>query len=208
MVNQVDLVSDMLRSLLALLLAATVVMGSPGPSTVSATAMGASYGVRRSLKYAWGLIAGTVAVLLLVSTGVTAFVMSMPNGARMLNIISAVYILYLAYKIAIAPPLDARKGDVSSPAFKGGFLLAVANPKAYIAIGAVFAGTTLVASNYGLDAAAKIALLSVMIIVIHLGWLLAGVSLSRFLHDPVASRIINVSLAAILVLVSLIALFE
>lgn len=47
-----------------------------------------------------------------------------------------------------------------------------------------------------------------MIVVIHLGWLLAGVSLSRFLHDPVASRIINVSLAAILAIVSLIALFE
>ncbi|AOJ06326.1 threonine transporter RhtB [Burkholderia mayonis] len=208
MVNQVDLVSDMLRSLLTLLLAAVVVMGSPGPSTVSATAMGASYGVRRSLRYAWGLIAGTVAVLLLVSTGVTAFVMSMPNGTRVLNVISAIYILYLAYKIATAPPLDARAGRVSSPAFKGGFLLAVANPKAYIAIGAVFAGTTLVASNYSLDAAAKIVLLSVMIIIIHLGWLLAGVSLSRFLHDPVASRIINVSLAAILAIVSMIALFE
>lgn len=208
MVNQVDLVSETLRSLVALLFAAAVVMGSPGPSTVSATAMGASYGVRRSLKYAWGLIAGTVAVLLLVSTGVTAFVMSTPSAARILNIVSALYILYLAYRIATAPPLDKRAENLSSPAFKGGFLLAVANPKAYIAIGAVFAGTTLVATDYGLDAAAKIVLLSVMIVIIHLGWLLAGVSLSRFLHDPVASRIINVSLAAILAIVSLIALFE
>lgn len=119
MVNQVDLVSETLRSLVALLFAAVVVMGSPGPSTVSATAMGASYGVRRSLKYAWGLIAGTVAVLLLVSTGVTAFVMSMPSAARILNIVSALYILYLAYRIATAPPLDKRAENLSSPAFKG-----------------------------------------------------------------------------------------
>lgn len=119
MVNQVDLVSETLRSLVALLFAAAVVMGSPGPSTVSATAMGASYGVRRSLKYAWGLIAGTVAVLLLVSTGVTAFVMSMPSAARILNIVSALYILYLAYRIATAPPLDKRAENLSSPTFRG-----------------------------------------------------------------------------------------
>lgn len=208
MFNHAGPVSDGLPSRLSLLLASVVVMGSPGPSTVSATAMGASYGVRRSLNYVWGLIVGTIAVLFLISTGVTAFVMAAPNGARILSIVSTAYILYLAYKIATAPPLSEQESNVSPPAFKGGVLLAVANPKAYIAIGSVFAGTTLITGHYGLDAAAKIALLSVMVVIIHLGWLMTGVSLSRFLRHPVASRIINLSLATILATVSLIPLLE
>jgi threonine/homoserine/homoserine lactone efflux protein len=200
-------ISGGLHSFLALLLASIAVMGTPGPSTVSAMAMGASHGVRRALGYVWGLVLGTIAVLLLISSGVTALVMSAPSGDRLLSIISAVYILYLAYHIATAPPLGEREGKVSSPAFKGGLLLAAANPKAYIAIGAVFAGTTLVAGQYVLDAAAKIAVLSVMIVIIHFGWLLAGVSLARFLRDPIASRLINLALAAILAAVSLMSLF-
>ncbi|MFE0757040.1 LysE family translocator [Inquilinus sp. NPDC058860] len=189
------------RPLAALLLASAMVMGSPGPSTISLTAVGASFGIRRSLPYAAGLIAGTVVVLLAVAAGVVALVTSIPHGALALGLLSAAYILYLAYKIATAPPLDARSGAVAAPGFLGGFLLAVANPKAYVAIAAVFAGTT-VARDPGLDAAVKTALLGGMIVLIHLCWLLAGVSLSRWLRDPVSARIINLAMAAALVAVT------
>ncbi len=43
------------------------------------------------------------------------------------------------------------------PAFGGGFLLAIANPKAYLAIAAVFSGTGIFGQDYALDAAAKTA---------------------------------------------------
>ena len=46
-----------MASVLTLILASAIVMGSPGPSTMSATAVGAAYGFRRSLRYAYGLIA-------------------------------------------------------------------------------------------------------------------------------------------------------
>lgn len=189
------------QSLAALLLASAVVMGSPGPSTISVTAIGASFGIRRSLPYAAGLIAGTVAVLLAVAAGVVALVTSIPHGALALGILSAAYILYLAFEIATAPPLDGRSGPMAAPGFLGGFGLAIANPKAYVAIAAVFAGTTVIAGNSGLDAAVKTALLSGMIVLIHLCWLLAGVSLSRRLRDPVSARLINLVMAAALVAV-------
>lgn len=70
------------QQLLALVLAATVVMGSPGPATISVTAIGAAFGLRNSLRYAWGIILGTVAVLLVVATGITAILTSMPGVAR------------------------------------------------------------------------------------------------------------------------------
>ncbi|MGO1075097.1 LysE family translocator [Inquilinus sp. CA228] len=191
--------------LAALLLASSVVMGSPGPSTISVTAIGASFGIRRSLPYAAGLIAGTVTVLLAVAAGVVALVTSIPHGALALGILSAVYILYLAFKIATAPPLGGRDGPAAAPGFLGGFGLAIANPKAYVAIAAVFAGTTVIAGNSGLDAAVKTTVLGGMVVLIHFCWLLAGVALSRWLHDPVSARIINLVMAAALVVVTVVA---
>jgi threonine/homoserine/homoserine lactone efflux protein len=188
-----------LYPILTLLLASLVIMGSPGPSTISATAMGAAYGFRRSLGYVSGLIAGTVAVLLAVSAGVVAFLLSVPHGALVLTVVSAAYILYLAVKIATAPPLARRDDQVAAPAFFGGFLLAIANPKAYLAIAAVFAGVSLFQDRRLLDVTVKIALLTGMIVVIHMIWLLVGATFSRFLQHPTISRAANISLAVLLI---------
>lgn len=195
-------------SVVTLLLASLVIMGSPGPSTISATAMGAAYGFRRSLGYVSGLIAGTVVVLLAVAAGVVAILLSVPHGGFILTIVSAAYILYLAFKIATAPPLSHRHEQGAAPAFSGGFLLAVANPKAYLAIAAVFAGVSLFQDQRLLDAAAKIALLTVMIVAIHMVWLLLGASLSRFLQNPRVSRIVNILLAILLIVATVVAVLE
>jgi len=190
------------RPVLALILASVVIMGSPGPSTMSVTAVGAAYGFRRSLRYACGLIVGTTAVLIAVAIGIVTIVLSIPHAAPVLVAISAVYILYLAFRIATAPPLLGQRDQVAAPAFAGGFLLAIANPKAYLAIAAVFAGTSIVGEDHALDAAVKTALLSVMIVIIHICWLSAGASLSHVLQDPISSRIVNVSLAVSLVVMT------
>ncbi|MDR3537972.1 MAG: LysE family transporter, partial [Acetobacteraceae bacterium] len=187
------------RPVMALIVASAVIMGSPGPSTISATAVGAAFGFWRSLRYVSGLIAGTIGVLLAVAVGVVAFVLAIPHGARVLEGVAIAYIVVLAFRIAMAPPLDSQARPAVAPGFAGGFLLAIANPKAYLAIAAVFAGSTILAENHGLDAVVKTACLGIMIVVIHLGWLSAGASLSRVLHDPVSSRLVNVSLAVLLV---------
>jgi len=49
-------------------------------------------------------------------------------------------------------------------------------------------------------------LLAAMIVVIHLAWLSAGAFLSRLLQDPVHSRLINVSLAVLLVIMTFLSL--
>lgn len=198
--------TDIARPVLALILAAIAVMGSPGPSTISATAVGASFGIRRSLPYAAGLIAGTTAVLIAVALGVVALLLAIPYGATVLGAISAAYILYLAFKIATAPPLEQGGTQTAAPSFAGGVLLAIANPKAYLAIAAVFASTIVIGQDHRLDAVVKIALLAAMIVLIHLFWLIAGASLSRILRDPVHSRLINLVLAAILVITTFVAL--
>src|SRR5258708_35630354 len=183
-------------------------MGSPGPSTMSVTAVGAVFGFRRSLAYLTGIILGTTAVLVAVAAGVVSMLMSWPRLAPVLAAASAAYIAYLAFKIATAPPLSRQDRESSAPSFAGGFLLAVANPKAYLAIAAVFAGTTLAVESPMTEAVLKTATLTVMIVFIHVCWLTAGVSFSPLLHHPVRSRIVNLLFAPILIMPTIIAIAQ
>lgn len=189
----------------ALLLASAALMGSPGPSTISVTAAGAAFGLRRSLGYALGLVLGTCLVLLVVATGTFALLTAVPGLAPVLTAASAAYIVYLAIRIARAPPLSEQGPAATAPSPVGGLLLAAANPKAYVAIAAVFAGSKLPGLSPAAEALGKTVLLAVMVVLIHLGWLLAGASLSRVLRDPRASRIVNVTLAVVLVATSVLA---
>jgi threonine/homoserine/homoserine lactone efflux protein len=182
---------------LELLLASLLIMGSPGPATISLTAAGSAYGLRRSLGYLAGIVVGTTVVLLAVATGITAVVLAVPGVRPVLVGISAAYILWLAYRIATAPALPAGAAT-GSPSFAGGALLGVANPKAWVAIAAVFASARLAGAT-ATDAAAKVVLLAGMIVLINSAWLAAGASLAPFLRDPRRARVVNVVLAVALV---------
>jgi threonine/homoserine/homoserine lactone efflux protein len=65
-----------------LLLTSAALMGSPGPSTISVTAVGAAFGLWRSLPYAFGLVLGTSVVLLVVATGIFAALVAVPAVLR------------------------------------------------------------------------------------------------------------------------------
>lgn len=185
-------------SLGPLLVTSAAIMGSPGPATISLTAAGSAYGVRRSLAYLVGIIAGTTIVLVAVATGITATLFIVPALRTALIVMSASYILWLAYHIATAPPLAAHGVATHAPSLVGGTVLGVANPKAWVAIAAVFASAHLT-DTATTDAAAKIAVLTGMIMLICTAWLIAGASLARLLRDPPRARVINAALAVALV---------
>lgn len=185
-------------SVAPLLVTSLAIMGSPGPATISLTAVGSAYGVRRSLAYLIGIIVGTTIVLVAVATGITATLLAVPALRSVLIAVSAAYILWLAYHVATAPPLAAQTAASDAPSLAGGTLLSVANPKAWVAIAAVFASSRL-ADSSAADATAKVALLTVMIVLICATWLLAGASLAPLFRDPRRARIVNTALAAALV---------
>ena len=62
----------------SLLVTSLAIMGSPGPATISLTAAGSAYGVRRSLAYLVGIVAGTTIVLVAVAAGITAALLAVP----------------------------------------------------------------------------------------------------------------------------------
>ena len=190
-----------------LLLISLAVMGSPGPATISLVAAGSVRGVRRSFRYLVGIIVGTTLVLVAVATGVTGVLLALPAIATVLIWMSAAYIIWLAYHIATAPPLSKPSRASNAFSLMGGALLGIANPKGWVAIVAVFASAHL-ADSRTTDAAAKIAVLTVMIIVICATWLFAGTSIAPVLRDPRRARVVNAALAVGLVAATALAVFH
>ena len=133
-----------------------------------------------------------------VATGITATLLAVPAMRPVLIAVSAAYILWLAYHIATAPSLAAQTANSEAPTLAGGALLGVANPKAWVAIAAVFASTRL-ASSAIVDATTKTAVLTVMIVLINATWLVVGASLAPLLREPRRARTINIALALALI---------
>jgi threonine/homoserine/homoserine lactone efflux protein len=182
----------------ALVLAALAVMGSPGPATISLVAAGSQHGVRRSLPYLAGIVLGTTVVLVAVAVGITVTLLAVPAVRVILVAVSAAYILWLAWHVATAPLLATRTATAAAPSLAGGALLGVANPKAWIAVAAIFASVR-VADAATTDAAGKTLVLIAMIVVINGAWLVAGASLAPLLREPRRARAVNVALAVALV---------
>ena len=190
-----------------LLLISLAVMGSPGPATISLVAAGSVFGVRHSLKYLIGTIVGTTVVLVAVATGITAALVAIPAIGSALFGISAGYILWLAYHIATARPISEQTAPADAPSFAGGALLGLSNPKGWVAIAAVFTSAHLT-EGATMDAAAKIVVLTVMIIVILATWLVAGTSLAPLLRDPRRGRVVNATLAVALLSATALTVFR
>ncbi len=190
----------MLGDLLRLWLAALPLMGSPGPATLSLAAVGAAFGAARGLGYLAGIVAGTFGVLLLIASGVTGLLLAVPALVWLVTALAAAYILYLAYRIATAPVLSGDTSGARAPSLVGGFVLAMANPKAFAAIGAVYSGNNLLPGDLLLDAAAKILALLAVIVLVNATWLVFGSAFSLVLRDPRRGRIANVAFAVLLVL--------
>ena len=190
-----------------LVLISLAIMGSPGPATISLVAAGSVRGVRRSFPYLFGIIVGTTLVLAAVATGITAALLAVPAIASVLTWISVAYILWLAYHIATAPPLSKLTGASNAFSLMGGAILGIANPKAWVAIAAVFASVHLADAPTD-DTAAKIVVLTVTIIVICAAWLVTGRSIAPLLRDPRRARLVNAALAVGLVSATALALLH
>jgi threonine/homoserine/homoserine lactone efflux protein len=181
------------------LLAAVALAGSPGPATLSLAATGAAFGAGRGVAYLAGIVVGMVAVMAVVAGGLVGLLMAIPGATPVVTALAAVYVLYLAWRIAMTPPLTADAGRRRAPTFVAGLLLSLANPKGYAAMAALYSGFVLVADRLDADIAAKMTVLTLIIAAVNVGWLLAGAGLTHFFREPRSNRLINVAFAVLLV---------
>jgi threonine/homoserine/homoserine lactone efflux protein len=189
----------MAESLAAFVIAAFALTGSPGPATLGLSAAGAAFGLCRSLALMSGIIVGVLIVFAAAAAGLTGLILAQPLLGPIVKALSVAYMLWLAWSIASAPPLSDGT-SAAAPSFWGGMVLGVGNPKAYAAMAALSSGFVLSADG-GTDAAAKAAVLLVVMIAVDVAWLLAGSALARATRNPGWSRAINI-LFALALLVS------
>ena len=187
-----------MQGLFAFILAGLALAGSPGPNTLSLAAAGAAFGVGRSLGYLIGLCVGMVVVMAIVASGLAGLLLAIPGAAPVVIVLSAAYFVYLAWRIATAPPLAEQADDSRRPKFSGGMFLSLVNPKGYAAMAAMFSSFILLPNHIAADIAEKIAVLTVIIVAVNIAWLHAGRALTRFFRDPRSNRVVNIIFAVLL----------
>jgi len=187
------------EDLLAFVLAGFALTGSPGPATLSLAAIGGAFGLRPGLGYLFGLVLGLLVIMAVTSSGLAGLVLVLPGVAPLVTAAAVAYILYLAYRIATAPPAAEAGATARAPSAGTGFVLALVNPKAYAAMAALFSGFVLVAGQLLVDALVKMAILTVIIVAVDLAWLCLGGLLRRRVRDPALHRAINLGFAVLLV---------
>jgi threonine/homoserine/homoserine lactone efflux protein len=187
-----------MEGLVGFIVAGLALAGSPGPNTLSLAATGAAFGARRGIGYLVGLVAGMVLVMAITASGLVGVLLAVPGATPVVVALAALYFVYLAFRIATAPPLTDGAGERKAPTFAGGLFLSLVNPKGYAAMAALFSGFVLLPNSLVLDVAVKIAVLTLLIIAVNIAWLFAGAALTRFFREPRLNRIINVSFAVLL----------
>jgi threonine/homoserine/homoserine lactone efflux protein len=185
--------------LLGFLFAAVALAGSPGPATLSLTATGAAFGARRGVGYLAGIVVGMIGVMAVVASGVVGVLLAVPGATPIVAALAGAYFVYLAFRIATAPPLSEASSGQPPPSFAAGLLLSLVNPKGYAAMAALYSGFVLVQGRLVLDVAAKMTLLVLVMVVVNVAWLLAGAALTGLFREPRTNRVINVTFAVLLV---------
>ena len=173
---------------------------TPGPNTMLLLASGLNHGFRATIPMMAGISVGVIVMLIAVGLGLGEVFARLPWLYTALKMVSIVYLLWLAWKIATAEP--AKPADGMEAARPLTFLEAAGfqwvNPKAWticVAIATAYTVPNAYLSSL-LMASAIFGVVNVPSVIV---WAMFGVALRRFLQDPRRVRVFNIAMALALV---------
>jgi len=185
--------------LLALTLFAFVSSITPGPNNLMLMASGANFGFRRTLPHLLGVGIGFTLMIVLVGVGLVQVFDLYPISHQILKLVSVIYLLWLAWKIANAATPECDVQSEGTPiTFIQAALFQWVNPKAWtMALTAISAYTpdqtlyyvSLVALVFGIVNLPSVSL-----------WTVLGEQMARFLTSAARLRAFNWAMAGLLVL--------
>jgi threonine/homoserine/homoserine lactone efflux protein len=172
---------------------------TPGPNNMMLMASGANFGMRRTVPHALGVAIGFTLMIVLVGIGLVGLFEAWPPLFTILKVVSAVYLLWLAWKIATAAAPDTSKAENGAHpmTFLQAALFQWVNPKAWtMALTAitVYAATRSLPAVLGVAAVFGVINLPVVSI-----WAAMGQYLGRWMEDDRQRRAFNWGMAALLV---------
>ncbi len=189
--------SDLLA---ALVLFAFVTSVTPGPNNMMLLASGVNHGFRKTIPHMLGISFGFGGMIVAVGLGIGQIFTLYPPTYLALKVVSVVYMLWLAWKIATSQPLSQDGSEaVGKPlSFLGACAFQWVNPKGWtMALGAISAYTVAAAYTHSLLVVGGV--FTVVNFPTVCLWTMFGVGLRRWLTDPAKVRIFNITMALLLV---------
>ncbi|WP_136442859.1 LysE family translocator [Pacificoceanicola onchidii] len=182
--------------LLALALFCAATLFTPGPNNLMLMASGANFGLRRTVPHLAGVAFGFPLMIVPVGLGVMQIFDLWPPAHTVLRIVSFAYMLWLAWKIAHAAPVQDRTSGARPLSFVQAAAFQWVNPKAWsMALGAI----TLYATSRDLGAILWVAgSFAVLGLASALTWTTLGTAVRRMLANPSRLRVFNWIMAGLL----------
>ncbi len=183
--------------LTALVLFAFVSSITPGPNNLMLMASGANFGFARTIPHMLGISVGFVVLLVLVGIGLAQVFERYPVTYFILKVVSVIYLLYLAWRIATAAPIEESQSKGKPMTFLQAALFQWVNPKAWsmaLTVIAVYAPDTTLRALAVIGAIfATVNLPSVTF------WTVLGRGMARLLTNPRRLVVFNWLMATLLV---------
>lgn len=122
-----------MTNLAPFLVYALVTTFTPGPNNIMSMSNGLRFGYRRTLGFLLGIASGFFVLMLLCGLLNLTLAAAVPSLRKWLNILGALYMLYLAWHILRSQPEEEEGGEEKSlNTFKAGFILQFLNMKAIL----------------------------------------------------------------------------
>ena len=194
--------------MIAFSLSVILLLVTPGPGVLSTAGVGAAFGFKPGLRYVAGLFLGTNLVALIVVSGLAAIILATPWARNTLLVASALYLLYLAARIAFAGKKIAFIHAEEIPGLGAGLLLQLINPKAYAVNMTWFSGFVLFPDSLRTETLVKVLVINLIWVPIHLVWLAAGNLGNQLDLSPQTHFLINCAMALAMVIVVALAIYS
>jgi threonine/homoserine/homoserine lactone efflux protein len=173
---------------------------TPGPNMLHILSRSVELGMRRSLPAMAGCLSALVVMMAASAAGLTALLLAVPGAFDALRYIGTAYLVYLGIKAWRAPVGDSATGPEASliaPAlssfavWRGGFTIAISNPKALLFVAAFLPQFINPVLPKGPQFVILVATFAVIETCCYFTYALGGLSLSAWLERPSAQRLFN-----------------
>ncbi|WP_299147949.1 LysE family translocator [uncultured Tateyamaria sp.] len=181
-------------------------VGTPGPANMALLATGARYGFRAALPFVAGVALGKQLIIWPIGFGLMELADRAPWVFETLKWVSAVYIMWLAWKVANLR-LGAGNDALKAPGFAAGLIVHPLNPKAWAMIVAGFTSFVTPGTDPVIATTWIAAILLGTQILLHPLWTLAGNTIARTLAGTIWEPYLMYTLAGLTVASVLFVLF-
>ncbi len=184
----------------ALVIFAAIAAYTPGPNNTLLMACGINYGFRSAIPLIAGVGVGFPFLILCMGLGLGKIFETFPIALMFIKIAGSVYMVWLAWKIATSQPSESDSVTAAKPLnFLQGCAFQWVNPKAWLMGGYSLSAFTL-ADHFYAGLSMVVGVYMFMGLTSATTWAAFGVALKQVMNNPRWFRVINVSLAMLLVL--------